>query len=142
VSGVEADRALARLREGTERLRTGGGVQLSAAECEVLLAEREELLGKITSGRAGEQELQAEIVELRRGKIDPGLASSMAGMVAVGLTPGDDHLDRAVAALLAVGMMLQNATDDPRVDEALGAADRAVVERMPGGGLRVTVLAP
>lgn len=40
--------ALARLREGTEVLRTGGGVRLTASECNVLLDHIEALRARPT----------------------------------------------------------------------------------------------
>lgn len=65
--------------------------------------------------------------------IDTGLALSIAGMVAAGLARGDAQEDRALASLLAIGLMLTNATDDQHVHDQLALADHATVTRTETG---------
>jgi len=67
-----------------------------------------------------------EIIEL-------GLAVSIAGQVAVGLAEGDDQEQRAMGALLAIGLMVKNSAHSEMVDKILDTADTtSIVASDPG----------
>lgn len=62
----DLSRAKARLREGTEILRTGGGVHLTATDCNALLDELERLSdGRNEDGTFGPKHATSEGIELR-----------------------------------------------------------------------------
>jgi len=73
------------------------------------------------------------------GEISQSLALSMAGMIAAGLSPGDEQENRALASLLALGLMLGRATNhDALVEQQLQIAETSKVERLPDGSLQIT----
>lgn len=61
-------------------------------------------------------------------RIQPTLALAIAGMVGAGLTPGDGEKERAQSSLMAIGLMILNATDrDEIIQATLDMADRSHV---------------
>lgn len=73
-------------------------------------------------------------VRERPQAIEVGLAQSIAGQVAVGLAAEHDgdvwaERERARATLLAIGLMVDNAIDDPHVHEVLALGSRSTVTR-------------
>jgi hypothetical protein len=70
--------------------------------------------------------------------MDKQFALVLAGQVSAGLTRGDDELHRARAALLAIGLMVLNASgNDELVAETLAISDHAIAT-VSGDGLSVT----
>jgi hypothetical protein len=68
-------------------------------------------------------------------QISEGLAISMAGQIAVGLTDGDEQEERVKFALWAIGLMLLTATNnDERVRDQLNMTNNAVITRREDGG--------
>lgn len=69
--------------------------------------------------------------------IEAGLAVSIAGQVALGLTRGDGQEERALGALTAIGLMIVNCSGTELVGEVLAMAERQRITRLPDGGWRI-----
>lgn len=59
--------------------------------------------------------------------IEPGLAMSLASQVSAGLARGDNEEQRQRGALVTIGLMLMNATNDEHVQDVLERAGSATV---------------
>jgi hypothetical protein len=73
--------------------------------------------------------------------IEESFAVALAGQVAVGLTHGDRQAERAQGALLAIGLMLQNSSESPLVQQTLEMASRTRIESSDGQSYRIIPLA-
>lgn len=72
-------------------------------------------------------------------QIDDAFAFALASQVSVGLAAGDHAAERARASLLAIGLMLYNATDDTHVHEALSLSHRLRIRSLSTGGVTMEV---
>jgi hypothetical protein len=68
--------------------------------------------------------------------IDEGLALSLAGQVSAGLTPGEGQHDRMYGSLVAIGLMVRNASRSEAVQETLDLIDRSEVTEHGDGVTR------
>jgi len=76
-------------------------------------------------------------------KIEHGLAVVMASQCAVGVMEGDRQAERAQGALMAIGLMLLNATDrDPDVVEALASPEHAKIVAEDDGSITIRYTPP
>jgi hypothetical protein len=74
--------------------------------------------------------------------IERGLAISLAGQVSAGLAAGEGQEERAVRSLIAIALMLLNATDEPIVHETMALIEDMSVERTEHGGWQFTFRPP
>ena len=67
---------------------------------------------------------------------------ALAGQVSAGLTPGEGELERARAALTAIGLMVLNASASERAREVLALVERSRVTEHGAGSTRVEYRPP
>jgi len=68
------------------------------------------------------------------------LGLSIAGMVSVGLAPGDRQLERATASLMAIGLfMLNEYPDDEVIRQTLEIGQQGQVTENADGSISITV---
>jgi hypothetical protein len=68
-------------------------------------------------------------------QIDDAFAFAMACQVSAGLAAGDMAAERARSSLLAIGLMLYNASDDKHVRDALDLSSRMRIRATSTGGV-------
>jgi hypothetical protein len=69
--------------------------------------------------------------------LDEGLALSIAGQISAGLTPGEGQPDRMFGSLVAIGLMIRNATDSQAVQETLDLIEHSEVTEHGDGVTRI-----